>query len=325
MPRRIVVTGCAGRLGSMLTRGLLKHPLVRRVAGLDVRTPPPTPDPRFAYLPADVRDEPFLRSILEEEEADTVFHLAFPAHEARGTVEGRSTAVTGGVAVLDAAHRSSRVSKLVLASSAFAYGARSGNRPFLKEDHPLRARPSEWGGWHREFELEVARLLPEIRPSLQVCILRLAPVLDAAGGGGGPLRGWLDSTLGLTLLRDCPLQFLSEADLERVFLKILEAPEARGVFNVAPDDATTVKTVVRRLKSRRLALPYPLAWAAAAAAGRWRPESGLDGGLAAALAFPVVLDNAKIKRVLGARFDTSSEEALASRPARTMTPPRAIC
>lgn len=313
MAKRVLVTGCAGYLGGVLTRALLEHPLVERVVGVDLKPPQAPPHRKLRHLAADIRDEYRLRSVLEDERVDAVFHLAFMMGEPKDAVLAREINVNGSLTVLEAAHKSTGVTKLVFAGSASAYGARAGNPEFLREEHPLRASTLGYGLHKRLVEEEVAKALPAIRRDLKVMMLRICTVVGASERGDGPVKAFCSLPVGVSVLaRRGGLQFLAEADLLRVLVRALEAPDVSGTYNVAPDDYTTIPELCRRLGKPRIALPYSALWLAFFLARRLLGRRDLTEKIVGYLAYPCVLSNEKIKKALGVHFSQRSLEAFAA-------------
>lgn len=308
--RRVLVTGCSGYLGGVLVKTLLEHPLVARVAGMD-QAPLKTPqNPKFKHYSADIRDEFWLRSILEEEAIDTVFHLAFMMGEPQDEALARAVNVGGTLTVLEAANKSSRVAKLILSGSASAYGARADNPEFLKEEDPLRASTLRYGIHKRLVEEELAKALPRVRKSLQVVVLRICTIVGASERGKGPVRTFCELPLGISVLfRAGGLQFISEADLLMVMRKVMEAPQLRGTYNVAPDDYTTIAAICRSLGKFRLSVPYTLLWLALFLARRLGRRTDLTENIIGYLAYPCVVSNEKIKKALGLALSRGSLDA----------------
>lgn len=310
MAKRVLVTGCSGYIGELLVRHLLAHPLVGRVVAVDVKPSAVSPTPKFKHFVADIRDEFLLRSILEEESIDTVFHLAFLSEESKGGVLTKTVNVDGSMTVLEAAQKSSGVVKFIVTSSAWAYGARRDNPRPLREENPLRATGLPYAVHKRLVEEEIGKILPQLRRNLQVTVLRLCTVVGPHERRAGPIRTFCESRLGVTaLLRPGGLQFLSEEDLLRVLSRIMEQPDFRGTYNVSPDDHVTVAGLCRTLGKARVALPYSLLWIFFYLRRRLGRDPVVSEELADVIAHPVILSNEKIKKALGLTFQKSSEQA----------------
>lgn len=310
MAKSIMVTGCSGYLGGLLLRRLLDHPLVARVVGLDVIPLDMPANPKFRFVFADIRDEYLLRSVLEEEGVDVVFHLAFRNAQSPHDVRARETNVHGTLVVLEAADKSPRVRKLVIAGSTAAYGARRGNPRLLSESHSLRASGLAYAVHKRRIEEELAKAMPQVRRSLQVAVLRLCTVVGPSERPGGPVRRFCGLPCAVSVLgRPGRLQFLSETDAADAFSRALEAAELRGAFNVVPDDSVTMAEICRGLGKWRLPVPYTLLWLGLFL-GRRLFGTTIPEGVAGYLAYPVVASNKKLKEALGFSFAHGSLEAL---------------
>jgi len=309
MSKRVLVTGSSGYLGRVLVGRLLDHPLVSRVVAIDV-APSKLEHPNLKHHAADIRDEFLLRSILEDEAIDTVFHLAFVMGEPRDEVRARAVNVGGTLNVLEAANKSSTVKRLIISGSASAYGARRGNPEFLREEDPLRAGTLRYGVHKRMVEEELHRALPSVRHSLQVALLRICTIVGASERGSGPVATFCGLPMGVSVLFHAgALQFIHEDDLMKVMLKVMEAPDARGAFNVAPDDYTTIAEICRALGKPRVPAPYFLLWLALYLLRRVGGKTDLTEKVVSYLAYPVAVSNQKIKTALGIRFPKTSLEA----------------
>lgn len=307
---KILVTGCSGYLGGVLTRALLESPKVERVVGLDVAAPRGVESPKFRFHAADVRDEFLLRTVLQEERVDAVFHLAFAMGEPKDAVRSREINVGGTLTVLEACHKTASVKRLILSASASAYGARRGNPEYLTESDPLRADTLLYGVHKRQVEEEVSRALPAVRRGLEVALLRICTIVGRGERGDGPVKTFCALPAGVSVLfHEGGLQFITEQDLTAVMLKALEAPVLRGAFNVAPDDYTTVAEICRALDKPRVPLPYFLLWGALYLARRLGGRLDLSEKVVSYLAYPCVLSNAKVKEALGVRFTRGSLDA----------------
>jgi len=310
MAKRVLVTGCSGYLGRLLLSRLLEHPLVARAVGADMMAPDLPAHPKLRYVAADIRDEYLLRSIMEEESVDIVFHLAFRNTENADDVRARETNVHGTLVVLEAADKSPRVQRLVIAGSTAAYGARRGNPRLLTETHPLRATGLAYAVHKRRVEEEIAKALPQVRRNLQVAILRLCTVVGPSERSGGPVRRLCGLPFAVSVLgRRGGLQFLSESDALEAFCRALEVAELRGNFNVAPGDCVPVAEICRCLGKWRLPVPYTLLWLGLFL-GRRFFSTTIPEGIVAYLAHPIAASNQKLKEALGFSPAHGSLEAL---------------
>lgn len=311
MAKKVLVTGCSGYLGEVLVRSMLSHPLVSKVVAVDLKPPKMPARPKFKHHSADIRDEFLLRSIIEEEGIDTIFHLAFMETDRSKAALSHAVNVGGTMAVFDAANRSSGVNKLVVTSSTWAYGARRSNHVPLKESDRLRANDWPYGLHKRLVEEELAKSLPQCRKGLHVAVLRLCTVVGSSERAAGPVRLFCEAPFCVSvMLRGGEVQFLSEADFCRAMSRAMEEAGFHGTYNVAPDGWTSVSRLCARLGKTRLPLPYSLLWVYFYLARKMRPSiPGFSENIADLLAFPVVVSNEKIKKALGLHFEKDSEEA----------------
>jgi CDP-glucose 4,6-dehydratase len=140
--RPVFITGCNGLLGSWLTSALVEAGAV--VVGL-IRDEVPFSQlrrsgtrERIAVVRGDVTDYELIERALNEYEVDAVFHLAaqtiVPIAN-RAPLSTFDTNVKGTWTVLEAARRSPKVTRILIASSDKAYGVHE-KLPYT-EDAPL--------------------------------------------------------------------------------------------------------------------------------------------------------------------------------------------
>jgi CDP-glucose 4,6-dehydratase len=143
--KNILITGCTGLLGSWLTESLVSQNA--NVIGLVRDSVPksrfyqPEILNRVTVVRGDVENYPLLERTLNEYEIDTVFHLAAQTIVSlanRNPVSTFKSNIEGTWNILEAARRSSLVSRIVVASSDKAYG----DQPTLPYDEktPLEGR-----------------------------------------------------------------------------------------------------------------------------------------------------------------------------------------
>jgi CDP-glucose 4,6-dehydratase len=142
LDRPVFVTGCTGFLGSWLTMALVEAGAA--VVGL-IRDEVPFSElrrsgyqDRIRVVHGDVTDYELVERVLNEYEVDTVFHLAaqtIVTTANRGALSTFQTNIKGTWTVLEAARRSPKITRVLVASTDKAYGVQD-KLPYT-EDAPL--------------------------------------------------------------------------------------------------------------------------------------------------------------------------------------------
>src|SRR5205823_6408997 len=140
----LAVTGATSFLGRNLIGLLEEDERIGRIVALDVvaagRRGRKTIGAAVDLTLSTAEDR--LVDIFDEENVDTLIHLAFLSSPTHATAWAHELESVGTMHVLNAARRAN-VRKLVLRSHTLLYGAHPTNPNFLTEAHPLRARRSE--------------------------------------------------------------------------------------------------------------------------------------------------------------------------------------
>ncbi len=166
----VAVTGAAGGIGYALTARLAASPKVRRVIAIDGQRGDIA---GVTWRVADVRD-PALAGRLAG--VDVVVHTDLDLAPDSDPRQRRAFNVRGAQTVLTAA-AAGRVGRVVLLSSAMAYGARPDNPVPLAEDAPLAAEAdSSVAGDLLEIE-QLARRSPRANPGMAVTVVRPAALV----------------------------------------------------------------------------------------------------------------------------------------------------
>jgi nucleoside-diphosphate-sugar epimerase len=312
-PRRVAVTGAAGRLGRVLVDRLAREPGIEQIVALDVR-PAEATSPKVEVRVADVRDAALAGQLRG---CDALVHLAFIVE--RGSRDGstvESVNVGGTMNVIGAA-AAAGVNRVVHASSIAAYGFHPDNRGrVLAEDQPLRgnddfyyartkAACERWlDGFAAEHpDIAVARLRPSVfmgpRGLRHLGRLFDRPVFPYLGGAAGD-----------------PLHVTHEEDVAEAFALAL-LRRARGAYNVATDEPLPLAGWAAALGKPGLPLP-----AAALRLADWAYQRGrIDVDpvwFRIGQNGPILVSNAKIRRELRwqPRWPTTGAvlRALAERP-----------
>ena len=183
--------------------------------------------------------------------------------------------------------------RVVLVSSAMAYGAWRSNPVPIDESSPLRPNPGhEIAAAAAEAE-RVARRWEAADGERELVVLRPVPVVSPGSVPPAHLP-LIDS--------NAPLQFLHPDDLESAIRLAESAPP--GAYNVAPDgsvDADTARALVKGVATP--GLPKRVAHLVAGWTGRLSAPAGVSFSV-----FAWIVDNSRI-RSLGWTPSHDSEEA----------------
>jgi len=277
-PRRVLVTGASGNVGTALLRRLAREGVEVSAVARRVPRPQDSPAAGARWHGIDLSQRwavPALREALAD--VDAVVHLAWaiqPSHDERRT---EATNVTGTrhvvEAVLDAG-----VPHLVHASSVGTYAAAPGR--VVGEEHPHTGMPTSSYSRHKaaaEAVLDVLEASPRAR-GLVVTRVRPGLVMQREAGAeiaryfAGPLVP--TALLGRLRLPALPVpaelsfQVVHADDLADAFARVLRT-RLPGAVNVAADPPLTADDLARALGARRAA-GVPLRAVRALAAATWR-------------------------------------------------------
>jgi UDP-glucose 4-epimerase len=251
-PRKIVITGIAGRLGRLLARRLHRDGRFE-VVGIDRR--PFLGKPKdIEHIQVDLRTKK-ARDVFRPEDVDALVHMGV-MHDPRAS-EGdhHSWNIAGTMQLLEYCQRY-KVPKVVVLSSSNVYGPRPDNAQFLSEEAPLMG----------------AQEFPEIRDLIEVDHLAssffwkarqietviLRPVHILGGVHNAP-SNYLRLPVVPTLLGFDPMvQLIHEADVVEAIVCALR-PGVRGIFNVTGPGELPLSAILSELGRRVLPFPHPIA------------------------------------------------------------------
>jgi UDP-glucose 4-epimerase len=258
-PRRVVVTGAAGRLGRLVARRLHRDPDFQ-VVSVDRR--PFLGKPKdIEHIQVDLRSKR-AKEVFRSGRVDALVHMGM-MHTPRATSAEHYSWNIGGTDKLLEYCAQYRVPKVVVLSSANVYGPRAENTQFLTEDAPLLA----------------AQAFPEMRDIVEIdhmassffwkarevdtVILRPVHILGAVRNAPS---NYLRLPYPPTLLGFDPMvQIIHERDVAEAIACALR-PGARGIFNVSGPGEVPLSVVLRELDKTTVPVPHVLAkplWRAA--------------------------------------------------------------
>ena len=301
----IAVTGAAGYVGARLVERLLRDEQVRCVVGVDVRAARVAHE-RYVHLRQDVRAP--LADALRSHGVEAVAHLAFVLRQTRRREEGRAANVGGTERVL-AACADAGVRRVVLMSSATAYGARPGATG-MSEEAPLRpARGFAYAEDKAACEALLRRFAAERRDvaatSLRGCVVM-----------GPGAANFITAALARPMLigvrgADPPMQFVHEDDMAEILARCVTEPHP-GAYNVAAPGAVRWSEVVAAAGKPLLRLPAPAAYGLAQLAWLARLQSDAPAAGVDYVRWPWTVSTARLEAELSHTFAYDARGALAS-------------
>ncbi len=301
MPRRVLVTGAAGYLGSRLVESLARPAEPTRrldcLVATDVReVTEPQRLPEVVYETADVRDTG-IGELMRRHRVDTVVHLAAivtPGPRSNREFE-YSVDVLGTRNVLDGCIAAG-VKRVIVTSSGAAYGYHADSPAWLTEDHPVRGNEAFAYSHHKHL---VEKMLAEYRsahPELEQVVFRVGTIL------GETTRNQITALFEkprLLAIRGSasPFVFIWDRDVVGAIEHAIFAGPP-GIYNVAGDGALSIQEIAARLGKRCVTIPAPLLQAVLAVLhplrlSRYGPEQ-VDF-----LRYRPVLDNRRLKEQFG--------------------------
>jgi nucleoside-diphosphate-sugar epimerase/1-acyl-sn-glycerol-3-phosphate acyltransferase len=315
-PRRILVIGASRSTGRRLVGALAADERVERVIAVDP-VPPPEPLPDEVEVLQAEPGSPALIKALESAAVDTLVHLGVSAEPramgGRAIMKERN--VVGTMHLLAAAYHAPDLRRLVLKSTTAVYDATPGDPAVWTESMGHGTPSSGFGKDSIEVE-DYVRSFDRRRPDVTVTILRLANQVGPTVSN--PLTRYFELPLCPTVLGFDPrLQFLHEADTERVLERAVLGPAVRGTFNVAGDGVVLLSQAIRIAGKPPAPIPEPLVPAVAAALHRtvdFSPEQ------ARFLQYGRVADTRAARRKLGFTPKWSSQEAFRDFAASRLAP-----
>lgn len=304
---RLWITGVSGYVGTRLTEVCETDADVEAIIGTDIR-PPKKSTKKLTFAEADMTDAALVQKV-RGANPDVGVHLAFilnPMHdrmlEERVNLEGTRNFLRAAETL--------GLRRILIASSATAYGAHPDNPVPLIEEHPVRGDQNTnypypqhkaiIDRWCQEF---AAR-----HPKIQVVIIR--PTIVIGPNISNYIGRMISQERGFLIRgHNPPMQYVHEDDVARAFHFLLKKGET-GAYNLTGDGAITLKEAAELSGSKVAQIPFSIAYALVGLLWKLRRQPvEAPAGVLNFFRYPWVISNEKMKK-LGFTFQYSSRAAL---------------
>lgn len=251
-PKKVVITGIAGRLGRVVARALHHDPQFV-IEGLDRREFVGRPKD-IVHHQVDVRSKK-ARDVFRAGDVAALVHMGL-MHDPRATAaDVYSWNVAGTMKLLEYC-QTYRVPKVVVLSSADVYGPRPDNPQFLSEDAPLLAA-QRFPQMRDLVEIDhlASTFLWKAR-EIETVVLRPVHILGSVHNAPS---NYLRLERPPVLLGFDPMvQLVHYQDVAESIVHAL-APNRRGIYNIIGPGEVPVSAVLRELGRQPRAIPHPVA------------------------------------------------------------------
>ena len=315
---KVLITGSSGSIGSVIASSLAEKEIP--VIGLDLNESAAKTNSRFfKFHKCSITDKEKLNSIFTEEQPTHVMHLACTFNKIRDRHKEHEIDVGGSTNILDICDKTKSVKQLIFSSSTTIYGAHKDNPEWISETDPIR--PGEYRyGLNKKIIEELFSTTP-VREDLHRVFCRICLVT-------GPTYSKPATIISILLkinwlpkfVMDNRVQFIHTDDLTALMHLILSDENITGVFNVAPDNYSTIKDLVPEKKF--IWIPLPVVTAALGLLWRLKFTNVSPGGIKASL-YPIVLNPARIISRYNYKFRYSTAEAFEDVKLHNMIPAEA--
>lgn len=291
---RILITGCAGYLGSKVV-SILHEKGGFEIWGIDIKTPSDK-NPYKNFTLASVTDEASMRRIFDEAKPDVAVHLAFVVNAMHDESKEEEIAIKGTENFL-AGCENNKVGKIVFMSSAAAYGAHQDSNVPYTETSPVNGNEEYSYSRLKAITDRLASLFMHAYKNGSFALLR--PCLFVGPNTDNsffevlkfPLIPQIKDSSGI---RDPLFQFIHEDDMAGCLIAAIEK-NVCGIFNVAADGTVKFSEIAQIAGKKRLALPYRFLHAATWLLWQLRLVGAPPGQLSF-MRYSWIMDNSKMKK-----------------------------
>jgi nucleoside-diphosphate-sugar epimerase len=326
---RVLITGAAGYVGSVLIKALESIDGIDEIVGVDLQPKPGrlAASTKVAWIQADVSTDDWQAAACNHR-VDAVVHLAFQIRQLYGRAKEtqRRWNLGGARKVFAFVFGEPSVRRLIHFSSVTAYGAHENNSlaERFSETAPLNERDYLYGSHKREVEQLLQDAYAAADRRTHVTVLRCASISGPYGRFALGRFGIVSTLTGMLPFLPCGRadfgrQYLHEDDIAEVVTLLLTAPSRDGyeVFNASPADYLASADLASLLQKRTITIPPALLRGLFALC--WRISRGripTPRGAWKFLTYPIAVDGSALTQTYNYRYHFTSADALMARAGR---------
>ena len=321
MGHRILITGAAGYVGTMLVERFAKRSDVEKIICIDKEPIPDTlrKEMKLVYHQTNTADD--WEGKVRGEHPTIVIHAAWQIREMYGAQDMEwEWNIGGSDKVFNFALGESSVSRLIYFSTVASYGAYPTNTTEHRFTEEERFRKSEYlyAEEKRISEEHLEELYEKSDTHTAVAVLRPAAITGPRGRFMR-IRFGLQSVLAGNWLPIVPItpkwlrQFVHEDDAVNIVERLAFGTPAGAyeVFNICPPGPVVLGVDMAKSVDKRILMIYP--WMVEMAFFvLWHLTQGkipTGRGAWKGYSYPIAIDGSKVTRVLGYTYNYSSLDA----------------
>ena len=302
----VLITGSSGYIGTELCRRYAVADNPPEILGIDL-APPREEFPNLTFYQLDCNGD--LSPVFQRHSVDTIIHLVYVLDMTHNSKQMYKINVGSMENILKFAGEHS-VKRIVVTSSATAYGAYSDNPSILTENDPLCGNYDFQYAYNKTIVEERLNSFASEHPEVDIVIAR--PAIISGAHIGNFISRFIDKPL-VPLVKNSKteMQFLHEEDAaDALFTLASQAPA--GVYNLGPPNTIHPEKAVRMLGGRPLGIRPGLLRFMTATAWTLRLKflAEAPSSMVNFIQYPWVVDGSKIEEVTDFRYRFSTEEAI---------------
>ncbi len=297
----LAITGVNSYFAKTVLPKLDSDPDIEKIVGIDI-APWTSEFKKVTFFQEDVRSKE-LPNLLKN--VDTVLHLAFIVDEIHDKKKTHAINIEGSKNVFNACAMNN-VKKIIYTSSIAAYGAHPDNPIGITENYPLIENRDSYYSSDKVAVEEFLARFSEDHSDIILTIFR-PPVIVGPNLNNFFVDGFKRKSTMSMKGRNPQIQFLHEDDLgEALYLAVKN--DIPGIFNIAADDAITMRRLYELAGSKVIELPPGLLKFIVNVLFALRLQK-MSQGWISLTEYSIVVSNEKFKKATGWQPKYTTEEA----------------